>query len=132
MALIKCPECNKEISDKSKSCLNCGCPIMDAARTNSVRIKIPNNIVQGWVGLFSSRATKITDDNNNLLWEGLHGQNANFTVDHSTNIIINLGKWANNVEGVVSPGKKYALSQDMGAHMYATFRLTEVDVIDSE
>ena len=25
--LIKCPECNKEISDKAKSCPNCGCPI---------------------------------------------------------------------------------------------------------
>jgi hypothetical protein len=27
MSLIKCPECNKEISDKAKSCPNCGCPI---------------------------------------------------------------------------------------------------------
>lgn len=27
MALIKCPECKKEISDKSQSCIHCGCPI---------------------------------------------------------------------------------------------------------
>jgi hypothetical protein len=27
MALINCPECNKEISDKAESCPNCGCPI---------------------------------------------------------------------------------------------------------
>ena len=27
MALIKCPECNKEISDKSTVCINCGCPV---------------------------------------------------------------------------------------------------------
>lgn len=27
MALIKCSECNKEISDKAKTCPNCGCPI---------------------------------------------------------------------------------------------------------
>lgn len=27
MALIKCPECGKEISDKASSCPNCGCPI---------------------------------------------------------------------------------------------------------
>ena len=26
MSLIKCPECGKEISDKSENCLNCGCP----------------------------------------------------------------------------------------------------------
>lgn len=27
MALIHCPECKKEISDKAVSCPNCGCPI---------------------------------------------------------------------------------------------------------
>ena len=30
MALIKCPECGKEISDKATSCPNCGCPIAAA------------------------------------------------------------------------------------------------------
>ena len=27
MALINCPECNREITDKSKNCIHCGCPI---------------------------------------------------------------------------------------------------------
>ena len=27
MALIKCPECGKEISDKATACVNCGCPL---------------------------------------------------------------------------------------------------------
>lgn len=27
MALIKCPECGKEMSDQATSCPNCGCPI---------------------------------------------------------------------------------------------------------
>ena len=27
MALIKCTECGKEISDKAKVCINCGCPV---------------------------------------------------------------------------------------------------------
>lgn len=27
MALIKCPECNKDISDKSDSCIHCGFPL---------------------------------------------------------------------------------------------------------
>ena len=27
MALIKCKECQKEISDKAKVCIHCGCPI---------------------------------------------------------------------------------------------------------
>lgn len=27
MALIKCKECNKDISDKATNCIHCGCPI---------------------------------------------------------------------------------------------------------
>ncbi|MFI3325546.1 MAG: zinc ribbon domain-containing protein [Clostridia bacterium] len=27
MALIKCPDCGKEISDRAVTCINCGCPI---------------------------------------------------------------------------------------------------------
>lgn len=27
MALMKCPECGKEISDKASQCIHCGCPI---------------------------------------------------------------------------------------------------------
>ena len=29
MALIKCPECGKEFSDKAFACPNCGCPISE-------------------------------------------------------------------------------------------------------
>lgn len=32
MALIKCPECEKEISDKSEKCIGCGFPIKDFLR----------------------------------------------------------------------------------------------------
>lgn len=28
MALIKCPDCGKEVSDKSNACIHCGCPIV--------------------------------------------------------------------------------------------------------
>lgn len=27
MALVKCPECGKEVSDKAKNCIGCGAPI---------------------------------------------------------------------------------------------------------
>ena len=27
MALVKCPECGKEISDRASSCIHCGCPL---------------------------------------------------------------------------------------------------------
>lgn len=37
MALIKCPECGKEISDRAGACPNCGCPIADAPTSIKVR-----------------------------------------------------------------------------------------------
>ena len=32
MALIKCPECGKEVSDQAGNCSNCGCPINTTIR----------------------------------------------------------------------------------------------------
>lgn len=34
MALIKCPECGKEISDKASACPNCGCPSSEWSKSN--------------------------------------------------------------------------------------------------
>ena len=124
MALIKCPECGKEISDKAAACPNCGCPVAEMTTSGTVRIKMPNNIVEGWDASVSA--------NGKILWKGHHGENAEFTIDEPTKIIINLGGWANEVEGTVYPKKKYSLVQDMGVHMLATCRLTEVDVIDAD
>lgn len=108
MALIKCPECGKEISDKASACPNCGCPIAEMSASGTVRIKMPNNIVEGWVGLFSSRDASVSS-NGRVLWKGHHGENAEFTIDEPTKIVINLGGWANEVEGTVYPKKKYSL-----------------------
>ena len=33
MALIICPECGKEISDKLQSCIHCGCPLDKSSGT---------------------------------------------------------------------------------------------------
>lgn len=36
MALIKCPECGKEISDKAEACPNCGCPSSEFIKLDDV------------------------------------------------------------------------------------------------
>lgn len=44
MALIKCPECGKEISDKAKACPNCGAPIsVIAGKTVPVTFTRPHS-----------------------------------------------------------------------------------------
>ena len=40
MALIKCPECGKEISDRAQACIHCGCPIAADNIQGQVMIKV--------------------------------------------------------------------------------------------
>lgn len=48
MAIINCPECNKEISDKSKTCVNCGYPLRDR---NRMYDKVPKKIKLSSLGI---------------------------------------------------------------------------------
>lgn len=46
MALIKCPECSKEISDKAKCCIHCGYPLEELKNTKDINyenLSINNN-----------------------------------------------------------------------------------------
>ncbi|SEM59376.1 hypothetical protein SAMN04487770_15021 [Butyrivibrio sp. ob235] len=75
MALIKCPECGKEISDQAECCPSCGCPIneepriitnndfensIDAAKRKSGKTLIILGIIC-WIGSFVT-AISIADD----------------------------------------------------------------------
>ena len=113
MALIKCTECGKVVSDKAAACPNCGCPITKMSTGGIVKIKLPPTelISGGWVGLFSSKDAYIRS-NGKLLWSGKHGQTASFTIDKPTKITIDLGTWGNPIDGTVYPHKKYELIQD--------------------
>lgn len=131
MALIKCPECGKEVSSFAKTCPNCGCPIEKMKTDGIVKIKLPN-IELGTVGLFSSRKATITSWDGELLWEGQHGETAIFEIEKPTKVTMDLGKWANPFNGLIERHKKYNCIQDMGMHWKATYRVFEVDVIDSD
>lgn len=131
MPLIKCPECNREISSLAKACPHCGCPIEEMKTDGIVKIKMPN-IELGTVGLFSSRRATVSTRNGKILWEGQHGQTAIFKIQGPEEVVIDLGNWANSFGGKVMPRKKYACVQDMGLHWKATYRLSEVEVIDSD
>ena len=40
MALIKCPECGREISDRAKACIHCGFPLSE----DTVMAQLPNEV----------------------------------------------------------------------------------------
>ena len=52
MALIKCPECGTEISDKAPACIKCGAPIAAAQHDRHVEFHPPKVHAPGWMKLF--------------------------------------------------------------------------------
>lgn len=92
MALIKCPECGKEISDKASACPNCGCPLSEIVKSGVVKIKLPRTekMADGFMGLLSSKTASIYSKGKTL-WNGKHGETASFTIDEPTQIVIDSG-----------------------------------------
>ena len=52
MALIKCPECSKEISDEARRCPNCGKPIWSKKDKNSSNVVCVCAIITGILWFF--------------------------------------------------------------------------------
>ena len=44
MALINCPECGKEISDKATACIHCGYPLQNSATVSEKQISEPDDL----------------------------------------------------------------------------------------
>lgn len=40
MALINCPECNKQVSDKAKVCIHCGFPLLNNVDVNNLECEV--------------------------------------------------------------------------------------------
>lgn len=54
MALIKCPDCGKEISDRAASCMYCGCPI-GSAQDGVLRVQLNT-----WLKLIGNMSIDVT------------------------------------------------------------------------
>lgn len=46
MALIKCPECGKEISDRAKACIHCGFPLDELRSVGQTEVKSADTMVK--------------------------------------------------------------------------------------
>lgn len=65
MALINCPECNKEISDKASSCPNCGFPIQ--SQSFKPKFSSTGMNVCPKCGKFNRRIEKCPDCNTEMI-----------------------------------------------------------------
>lgn len=61
MAMIKCPECGKEISDKAEKCPNCGCPITTYGNKEGEIRKITQEIINKYNKDNKQRANMIKE-----------------------------------------------------------------------
>ena len=61
MALIKCMECGREISDKAEKCIHCGCPIKPQIKQGKAVFKNSDD----FIGLFGKYTIK--DKNGNIV-----------------------------------------------------------------
>lgn len=128
MAIINCPECSANISDKAKTCIHCGCPIEDTRADGTVTIKLPPAETM----LFTK--AYITDELGHELWSGKLGSVVNLYLSQKTKIIINCGKLTTPLEVEVDPkgNPRFSMMLEPGIHWYAHYILNRVDIIDSE
>ena len=135
MALIKCPECGRQVSDRAATCPECGYPISSSKELpGQVAIKIGNLVLGNSLTLTALRSSLTVQaiDNGRVLGEGKCFSVMHFSIDKPTNIILK-GKGALGTtffEGIVKPKTRYELVATAGLFVQH-YSLNEVDVIDS-
>lgn len=69
MALIKCPECGKDISDMSQICINCGFPLNKKHRENICVINNKEYNLENIKNRLLSMDRNNTSESNEIIWE---------------------------------------------------------------
>lgn len=118
MALMQCPECKKEISDKSETCIHCGFPIK-------------KQVVQG-KGIFQTSDERIAllakyiikDENGNTVAKLKANDRFELPVNHDTRLYIRLtGGFVSYKDVFLPVGQitKFRIgTQNNGATFYVT------------
>ena len=106
MALIKCPECNKEISDKANVCIHCGYPLHNNSNvstfdTQSKKVVLPSfkdysdkkiqvlKIVREITGMSLSEAVSLVEQDIPIVKDGISLNQANDIVAKFRKINVN-------------------------------------------
>lgn len=134
MALIKCPECGKEVSDRAKTCIHCGCPLEEASSAGNVRIKM--SAVQT-KELYGKQQVTVETTEGSVIWEGEVGQIAEIYFERKTDVVIkyhlSMLHYGGECNGVIDPalGKRYNVHVRQGIFK-TIMELQRVDVLDSD
>lgn len=131
MALIKCPECGQEVSDKAAACPRCASPIL-GANVIKIRLNLPDRI-NGRAG----RKAEVVSSGGEVLWNGSRGQIAKIESEREINAYVRMnteiGGWFSSDTVTMVPGKKYALSFSPATFFHkAKITIMEVDYMDAD
>lgn len=134
MAMIQCPECGREVSDKANACPNCGCPISSTSPSGDVRIKF--SPVKSPTGFNGNQSVSLMS-NSGILWTGNSGEVAQLHFDGPTNVTVkyhmSMMHYGGECAGVIDPAKsrKYNVSARQG--LFSTkLVLQPVDIFDAD
>ena len=96
MALIKCEECGKEVSEKAVSCPNCGNPIAKEESKVIIYGLSQNMLIGGTLKIYA---------NGEFIGEVKKGQNLEFPIEEDTVITAKCGINPSKGKIEVKPGK---------------------------
>ena len=125
MALITCPECGKEVSDKAKTCIHCGSPLGEPDHTLKIKIR--------QIGTTEPFSYVFTDDSTGKkLAEGHGGQIIKLNIDKPTTIRCHYGMAKDGLLNYIPhENAKYNVVMSSGLfRMQIVFQ--EVDHIDAD
>lgn len=101
MALIKCPECGKEISDKAAACPNCGYPIASEQKLTKVWVSFPV-----WSGQMVMNNCYVYDERGNTIAQCKQGETVSFHCQNPMTIEVKMQNCFGKPSMQVKPGDK--------------------------
>lgn len=140
MALIKCFDCGKEVSDRAGTCPFCGCPIGELLESGeTVKIKVLPVAPPEWSPLDALPGAgdqKVSiSSKGSVIWQGRAGDIAELSFVQPTGIDIkyHMSVWRNGVKGsgVIDPARSKTYVVFVRNGLTLKMELRPVDTLDN-
>lgn len=103
MALIKCPECGNEVSDKAASCPRCGCPINVVSNPAMIRFE------QTYAIRYTCTVTCEGRE-----YSCKQGESVAVEISKPTSVQIRISGGNGSTSGTIAPGRRYTVTNGGG------------------
>ena len=127
MALITCPDCGAQVSDRAKTCIHCGAPLI--AEPNIVTIRTPKG-----EGVVVKVTYTITDDNTGkVLATATQNQVVSFELNEATTLRCHCrGGFKDGIISYSPKGKTRYQIALINTFFNSSLNFQEVDSIDAD